>query len=180
MKLGHKSKYVALLSGSPEEKDLSDLWAQFHIIAPGRFPTMNTFEKSMETIAYNPQTGRLGEIMPHNTSLYDGKKVLMQRYKIGRNNEYLVEPYGIEATATGGLYQPLRCFMIRRLKSEVLKQLPPKSRVVLSEQLSPKSKKYYEKIVDEVSKRLASKRLRIVTGKLFQNFRFQSTNHKTT
>ena len=87
-KLGHKSKYVALLSGSPEEKEFLDLWAQFHIVSPAQFPTANTFIKSMETIAYNPQTKRLAEYMPHNTSLYDGKKVLMQRYKISRDGEW--------------------------------------------------------------------------------------------
>ena len=42
----------------------------------------------------------------------------------------LVEPHGIDFDkgTSGELYQPLKCFMIRRLKSEVLKQLPPKTR----------------------------------------------------
>ena len=45
-----------VLSGSPEEKDIDDLWAQFHIVAPKKFPTLSTFLKSMETINYNPKT----------------------------------------------------------------------------------------------------------------------------
>jgi superfamily II DNA or RNA helicase len=158
IKLGHKARYVALLSGSPEEKGIEDLWAQFHIIAPQKFPTLSNFVKSMETIDYDPKTKRLGSMMPHNTSLYDGKKILMQRYTISSAGEYLVEPVGIGKTATG-LFQPLYCHMIRRLKSQVLKQLPPKSRVMIKENLSPNARKKYEVIRASISERIRAKRL---------------------
>ena len=163
--------YVMLLSGTPEEKDLEDLWSQMHIIRPDRFPSISQFVGGgMDVLGYKPaeqrkvkggkkQTvpGLLKNTFPFVSSLYGGKKIAHERYPFVKNSQFLFEP---PVTEGAELFAPLKCHMIRRLKNDVLGDLPPKQRVVLVNKLSPQAKKFYEKLEQNIADRMYAIRIK--------------------
>lgn len=156
LEIGFEVPLIVELSGSPEEKELSELWPQFHLIAPKKFPTLQTFLAAMETITYNPQTKKLGSVLPSSVPLYGGKKVLNEHYQISSGNRYLAQP--VMAQSSGGLGEPLKCYMIRRLKSQVL-DLPPKERQINNIKLDNKARALYEQMEMDAAKRLFGARM---------------------
>jgi len=143
------------LSGTPEEKELRELWTQMHFLRPDEFPSISSFVSSMETIGYDKKTKKLGSMLPNTTSIHGGKKVIAERYQISDYDRYVMEP---NLDSSGKLGEPLRCHMIRRLKAQVL-DLPPKTRQIINENLTKKGRTLYENMEMDAIKRLLGNRM---------------------
>ncbi|MDR1320572.1 MAG: DEAD/DEAH box helicase [Gracilibacteraceae bacterium] len=74
-----------------------------------------------------------------------------------------------DETALGRLRSLVRPFLLRRLKGEVLKELPPKTESVLPTEMLPEQRKIYNATLAEVRQELAVK-LKQVTGAQQQRF----------
>lgn len=100
---GLKARRRLILSGTPVENNLNDLWSQFRVINPYLLGSLNDFERDW--------------IEPISSGKTDF--ALRLRTKI-------------------------RPFVLRRLKSEVVKDLPPRTDVTLEVELSEEERRLYE------------------------------------
>lgn len=146
-RLAQKAKMIVLLTGSPIEKDRKDLFAQMRMIAPKTFTSLNSFEGMLKEVEYDPQTGKLGKKLPHTVSLYGGKESITTDYDIWNGRNYIMRPE--LARSSGEVAEGLRCFMIRRLKNDVL-DLPPKSRNVVTLKYSKEMQNYYDELEAQI------------------------------
>ena len=139
-----------LLSGTPEDNKLLDLWAQMYILDPHKFHDINKFEGEFHILKYNPKTKQMDSKLPHTTRL-PGNKFLFQTYNIQGGGQYVIDP-------PVGRSSSLDCYMIRRLKSQIV-DLPPKSRTYNEEPLSAKLKKMYEQFEKETAEEIFADRI---------------------
>lgn len=108
-RVAHNTPMVLLLSGTALENRVPDLWHLLHMLDPRGFPTLAAFKakyanankRSIEAI--DPDTG----------------EIQLMEYDDDRRSTSLDE-----------LRDTLRCIMVRRLKNEVLTDLPLKTRIV--------------------------------------------------
>ncbi len=89
--LAFKTQHRLLLTGTPLQNNLMELWSLMHFLMPNIFASQREFKEW-----FNPVSGMI-----------EGKE---------RANQELIDR----------LHGVLRPFLLRRLKSEVAKQLPPK------------------------------------------------------
>lgn len=158
IELGTKSQYVVLLTGTPMEKGVGDLWSQFHIIAPKKFPNPSIFLESLET--YSLHDGKYWPTFyPSETNVIGDTQGLFARYVITKNTggkqSFIMKP-NIE---TGqDLRNALSAYMIRRLKSQVL-DLPPKTRQIIKVPLDASGRKLYESYEQQAAKKIQQNRI---------------------
>ena len=157
--LGTSIPFVLLLTGTPMENGIKDLWSQFHIIDPNRFPNPKVFLERLEEYtmngpkvwnAYNPietpVTGRTSGIFDryHIVRGTDkGEMMIIMKPKVDENDD---------------LRKAFGCYMIRRLKSQVL-DLPKKTRVIIKTPLDSAGKKLYESYERDAAKKIRQIRI---------------------
>lgn len=126
----YTTKYRILLTGTPLMNDLSELWSLLNFLLPSIFNSVTTFDQWFSA-PFASFTGSAGNEDPNQELLSNEERVLI----IHR------------------LHELLRPFMLRRVKSEVLDQLPEKVEKVLKCELSCWQKELYKqiskKVVDE-------------------------------
>ena len=104
-----KSKHKLILSGTPVENSVNDLWTQMSFINPGLLGTQNFFQTDF--------------VIP-----IEKKKDEEKAHKL----QSLIKP-----------------FILRRTKSQVATELPPKTENLFYCQMSEDQNEYYEKIKSE-------------------------------
>ena len=121
--------HLIMLSGTAMENRPVELYTQMHALDPGAFPTRKAFSTryanlTTRTITVtDPKTGRPFQRTFDDDSGADNLDELAHR---------------------------LRGYMIRRLKSEVLKDLPPKTRTSLWTPLPKRSRLVYDRVKAEL------------------------------
>lgn len=125
----YQSKHRILLTGTPLQNNLPELWALLNFLLPSIFSSVDTFDqwfnKPFATFK-NPTaaTGAMGEGETEVASLNQEEKMLIVHR----------------------LHEVLRPFMLRRVKDQVLDQLPEKVEKVLRCELSGWQRKLYNTI----------------------------------
>lgn len=120
----YETKYRILLTGTPLMNDLSELWSLMNFLLPTIFNSVDTFDqwfnKPFEQFGSSGNAGTEDE----STALSNEERMFI----IHR------------------LHELLRPFMLRRVKSEVLDQLPEKVEKILRCELSSWQKELYKQI----------------------------------
>eukprot|EP01117_Protostelium_nocturnum_P005176 TRINITY_DN1884_c0_g1_i1.p1 TRINITY_DN1884_c0_g1~~TRINITY_DN1884_c0_g1_i1.p1 ORF type:complete len:2185 (-),score=786.74 TRINITY_DN1884_c0_g1_i1:61-5742(-) len=117
--LSFNSERRLLLTGTPLQNDLMELWSLMHFLMPHIFQSHSEFKDWFS----NPVT-----------SMIEGES--------DRNEEIITRLHGI-----------LRPFLLRRLKSQVEKQLPPKFTHVVPCKLSKRQRFLYEEFMQQSATR---------------------------
>jgi len=133
MKIGKKINNVLLLSGTPMENRVDELWSQIYAIKPEAYPNFKDFE-----VAYSPKK---------EIKLKNGMKIKVQ-------DDEAIEEYrkqkGEELWAK--LNREMRCLMIRRLKSDVQDtlKLPKKERIYVNADVGAEGERIYQAQEDNI------------------------------
>eukprot|EP01119_Soliformovum_irregulare_P017497 TRINITY_DN5216_c0_g1_i2.p1 TRINITY_DN5216_c0_g1~~TRINITY_DN5216_c0_g1_i2.p1 ORF type:complete len:426 (+),score=121.64 TRINITY_DN5216_c0_g1_i2:2-1279(+) len=117
-----------LLTGTPLQNDLWELWALLHFIQPKEFNDQDQFIQWFGAI--------------------DKSRTKGKRQKSDENSPE--EQLEI-------LHRILRPFLLRRVKSEVENEIPPKSEIILETPLSPMQRQYYKWVLTRDSTNLNKK-----------------------
>ncbi|KAA6426343.1 MAG: CHD3-type chromatin-remodeling factor PICKLE-like, partial [Trebouxia sp. A1-2] len=98
-----KTRQRTLLTGTPLQNNLSELWMLLHFLDASKFQSLGDFEADFSDLSHGDQIAKLHELLsPH---------------------------------------------LLRRLKKDVLKQLPPKKEQIVRVELSPLQKDWYRGIL---------------------------------
>eukprot|EP00026_Physarum_polycephalum_P000554 Phypoly_transcript_00555.p1 GENE.Phypoly_transcript_00555~~Phypoly_transcript_00555.p1 ORF type:complete len:1422 (+),score=377.64 Phypoly_transcript_00555:70-4335(+) len=117
----YTSKHRLLLTGTPLQNDLSELWALLNFLLPTIFNSVDNFENWFNSpFAYDKNTKKTPSALQVNE---EESLIIINR-----------------------LHQVLRPFLLRRLKSDVESQLPEKRECVLKCSLSAMQHVMYEQI----------------------------------
>merc|ERR1719300_658046 len=110
---GYALNYKMLLTGTPLQNNLEELFYLLNFLTPGKFNDLNEFQTSFEDVGKEEQVRKLHELLgPH---------------------------------------------MLRRLKADVLKNMPSKSECIVRTNLAPQQKKVYKNILTRNFEALNSK-----------------------
>lgn len=134
-----------LLSGTAMENRPEELWAQLHIVAPEVFPDGKEFKAKFGSTTKR----RVG-----NIDYFDDRALLAD----AEDDEGGGGAAGVGASALvlAELRETLRCFMVRRLKAEVLTDLPEKTRQYIWNPLPDKVQAAYNAVNDNMEAWLCS------------------------
>tara|TARA_Y100000592_G_scaffold101179_1_gene186439 strand:+ start:8790 stop:13148 length:4359 start_codon:yes stop_codon:yes gene_type:complete len=124
--------YILLLSGTPLENRVDELFAQFNALRPDLFPSKEAFN-----MAFSPKVTRITK---------DGFKYQVE-------DREAVEAQDLRTK----LSKAIRCIMIRRLKSDVQNtlKLPNKRRILVNAEVGEEARKLYKKMQDETRNLIA-------------------------
>lgn len=122
------TKHRVLLTGTPLMNDLSELWSLLNFLLPSIFDSVETFDQWFSRPFASFSAGS-------KDNNEDGTETLLT------NEERVLIIHR--------LHELLRPFMLRRVKSEVLDQLPEKVEKVLRCELSSWQKMLYKKISEK-------------------------------
>jgi len=120
--LTFNSERRLLLTGTPLQNDLMELWSLMHFLMPKVFESHSEFKEWFS----NPMNA-------------------MVTGEMGRNEDVIRRLHGI-----------LRPFLLRRLKSQVEKQLPPKFSHVVTCKLSKRQRFLYEDLCSSLTRETLS------------------------
>eukprot|EP00536_Pseudo-nitzschia_multiseries_P003669 jgi/Psemu1/323122/estExt_fgenesh1_pg.C_570037 len=120
----YETKYRLLLTGTPLMNDLSELWALLNFLLPSIFNSVDTFDQWFNRPFSQFGNANKGDDDAENSGLTNEERMFI----IHR------------------LHELLRPFMLRRVKSEVLDQLPEKVEKILRCELSSWQKELYKQI----------------------------------
>jgi SNF2 family DNA or RNA helicase len=121
--LGFNAKYRLLLTGTPLQNNLSELWSLMHFLMPHIFQSHSHFKKW-----FSKPVADLLDATPHTTGA--GNDVLISR-----------------------LHSVLRPFLLRRLKQDVEQQLPRKVEHLVPCRLSKRQRLLYEEFMASAATR---------------------------
>ena len=124
----YTTKYRLLLTGTPLMNDLSELWALLNFLLPAIFNSVETFDSW-----FNRPFAQFGNAA---VTAEDEANFLSNEERM-----FIIHR----------LHELLRPFMLRRVKSEVLDQLPEKVEKVLRCELSSWQKELYKQISKKVA-----------------------------
>lgn len=117
------TKYRILLTGTPLMNDLSELWSLLNFLLPSIFNSVETFDQWF--------SAPFSQFSANTANDAEGEQLLSNEERI---------------LVIHRLHELLRPFMLRRVKSEVLDQLPEKIEKVLRCDLSSWQKELYKQI----------------------------------
>lgn len=106
-----KAQNRLLLSGTPIQNNLDELWSLLNFVNPSIFDDLSVFQS------------------------WFGFRDIGQRNKRGTNEETIITEERKNQTVTK-LHEILRPFLLRRIKKDVLRDMPPKKEVVVYSGLS--------------------------------------------
>lgn len=107
------SAHRILLTGTPLQNNLSELWSLLNFLLPKIFNSCDEFKKWFD----KPLSKIPSKAIKQDNTIFE----------LSEEEQLLV---------INRLHQVLRPFLLRRVKSEVEKELPPKSEMVIKVQLS--------------------------------------------
>lgn len=135
----YSSRQRLLLTGTPIQNNLNELWSLLNFILPHVFKSSGTFDEWFGTIGET--TAAAGDVNVQE----EEELLIIQR-----------------------LHQVIRPFILRRKKSEVAKELPAKEQVVLKCDMSAWQKHYYKQIAESASVGGAAGRTRALQNSAMQ------------
>ncbi|KAI5779282.1 SWI/SNF chromatin remodeling complex component [Geopyxis carbonaria] len=110
-----------LLTGTPLQNNLSELWSLLNFLLPEVFDDLYFFQDFFNF-----------------SKLKDGDK--------GSHQEFIEEEK--KSNLVGSLHMLLKPFLLRRVKTDVMKELPPKREYILYAPLTETQKELYGKLLD--------------------------------
>mmetsp|Transcript_1513 Transcript_1513/g.2056 ORF Transcript_1513/g.2056 Transcript_1513/m.2056 type:complete len:788 (-) Transcript_1513:75-2438(-) len=116
-----KSQNRLLLSGTPIQNNLDELWSLLNFVNPSIFDELSVFQS------------------------WFGFRDIGQRHRGATNEEEILLEQRKNATVTK-LHEILRPFLLRRIKKDVLLDMPPKKEIVVFSGLSALQKGYADMI----------------------------------
>jgi SNF2 family DNA or RNA helicase len=122
----YETKYRILLTGTPLMNDLSELWSLLNFLLPTIFNSVDTFDQW-----FNKPFEQFGSSTNANNAAEDESNMLTNEERM-----FIIHR----------LHELLRPFMLRRIKSEVLDQLPEKVEKILRCEMSSWQKELYSQI----------------------------------
>eukprot|EP00170_Pyropia_yezoensis_P002703 contig_11376_g2708 len=138
-----KSQRRLLLTGTPLQNSVMELWALLHFLMPDVFQSHTQFKEWFSVPLDSAAAAKDTELMePGDDRTHDPPDSL-SRGRAGLSSA----PTPGEAAAAGvvgRLHTVLRPFLLRRLKSDVEKGLPPKTEHVIRVALSRRQRRLYE------------------------------------
>ena len=124
----YMSAHRILLTGTPLQNNLAELWSLLNFLLPKIFSSCEEFKKWFDK--------PLSKMHP------------MQQKQLAKNDASLFELSEEERLLViNRLHQVLRPFLLRRVKKEVEKELPPKTEMVIKVELSDWQKIVYNGIL---------------------------------
>lgn len=114
-----------LLTGTPLQNNLTELWALLNFILPDMFEDLELFE-----LWFN----------------FDGLGLVDLDHSAVSNQNAVLANFRI--SLIDNLHQILKPFLLRRLKSEVMKNLPPKKEYIIYTELTPVQALIYNEIMN--------------------------------
>lgn len=117
--LGYVSAHRILLTGTPLQNNLSELWALLNFLLPSIFSSCDEFKKWFDKpfSKMHPLTNKAIQQKTKEEAFFD----------LNEEEQLLI---------INRLHQVLRPFLLRRVKTEVEKELPPKSETLIKVELS--------------------------------------------
>lgn len=115
-----------LLTGTPLQNNLAELWSLLNFLLPDVFDDLKSFESWFDI----------------NSITSDVDNIVNEK----------------EQKILNMLHQILTPFLLRRLKSDVTLELPPKKEIVVYAPLTPKQESFYRAIVDRTIERMLGKK----------------------
>eukprot|EP01034_Spumella_vulgaris_P021763 gene21763-27819_t len=125
----YQSRHRILLTGTPLQNNLPELWALLNFLLPTIFSSVDTFDQWFN----KPFTAFRTQGVQSGTTSEDGNEVAV----LSQEERMLI---------VHRLHEVLRPFMLRRVKDQVLDQLPEKVEKVLRCNLSGWQRKMYHSI----------------------------------
>ncbi|XP_006811814.1 lymphocyte-specific helicase [Saccoglossus kowalevskii] len=139
----YKSANRILLTGTPLQNNLSELWSMLNFLLPDVFNDLASFESWFDL---------------QSLSEKGGDEALVAREQ--------------EKNILSMLHQILSPFLLRRLKTDVALSIPPKKEVLVYAPLTPLQHEYYEATVDKtILKKVEDKKETPVIQKLCESGR---------
>jgi len=128
--LAHRTPHAVLLSGTPLENRISELFFPLHVLDPQTYPDRAAFD------------AQVAETTRREVKVLDGRGRVVRRVFDGGDPDHMLDG-------------KLQDVMLRRTKSQVLKQLPPKTRVFLQVDLPRPARMAYDRTEEEIADYLA-------------------------
>eukprot|EP00347_Sterkiella_histriomuscorum_P012579 403368026 len=125
----YQSAHRILLTGTPLQNNLSELWALLNFLLPKIFSSCDEFQKWFDK--------PLSKIHPLTNSKVNPTE--KQAFELSEEEQLLI---------INRLHQVLRPFLLRRVKAEVEKELPNKIEMVIKVDLSAWQRIVYDGITD--------------------------------
>lgn len=138
-----KSQRRLLLTGTPLQNSVMELWALLHFLMPDVFQSHTQFKEWFSVPLDSAAAAKDTELMePGDDRTHDPPDSL-SRGRAGLSSAP-TPGEAVAAGVVGRLHTVLRPFLLRRLKSDVEKGLPPKTEHVIRVALSRRQRRLYE------------------------------------
>lgn len=122
----YTSAHRILLTGTPLQNNLAELWSLLNFLLPKIFSSCDEFKKWFEQ-PLNKMHSIKNQVQKKDNTIFE----------LSEEEQLLV---------INRLHQVLRPFLLRRVKQEVEKELPPKKEIVIKVELSDWQKIVYKGI----------------------------------
>jgi len=129
----YTSKHRLLLTGTPLQNNLSELWSLLNFLLPKIFASCDEFQKWFDKPLSKPHAPTYSKFSKPTAGQEKSE------FDLSEEEELLI---------INRLHQVLRPFLLRRVKMEVEKELPPKKETIIKVQLSAWQKIVYNGIRD--------------------------------
>eukprot|EP00792_Barthelona_sp_PAP020_P007551 TRINITY_DN3149_c6_g8_i1.p1 TRINITY_DN3149_c6_g8~~TRINITY_DN3149_c6_g8_i1.p1 ORF type:complete len:1799 (-),score=428.36 TRINITY_DN3149_c6_g8_i1:49-5445(-) len=135
-----KSKFRLILSGTPIQNNVLDLWSLFEILMPGFLGTRTYFRKKYAK-----------PVEKHQQLSRQAKSAATSRSSLQFRRKLEIATFESDKARTA-LENKVLPFILRRLKSQVLSELPPKMQIVRTFELTDIQRKIYKLTLEETPK----------------------------
>ncbi|GBG32718.1 Chromodomain-helicase-DNA-binding protein, putative [Hondaea fermentalgiana] len=139
----YERDFTVLLTGTPIQNNTEELWALFHFLT-------TRHRKHPQSIKAKKKSKKTGE---DNDDDDDTEQVEGFWFRAENREKFMAEFGDItnhqQATK---LHKLLRPFLLRRIKEDVGKQMPPKVETIVEVELTSEQKKYYRSIYERNTK----------------------------
>lgn len=149
----YERDFTVLLTGTPIQNNTEELWALFHFLTT-RHQSHRQFQKAKERKKKRVKNSDgSGEESPEENSDDETERVEGFWFR-AENREAFMREFGdiTNHQQATKLHKLLRPFLLRRVKEDVGKQLPPKEETIIEVELTSEQKKYYRSIYERNTK----------------------------